>query len=213
MNSPTAKELNYNLKWNEETENIIRQWGELAEIYSYLHEQAHIKNNKRNLRFQIPSIIISTLSGFISMSLSSFALSQTDKNYFSVGIGALNIGVGIISTVLSILKYSELSQKHLQSSVAFKKLHIEIKTELGLERLTRKPISAFLKITKQQFETLVETSPIIDKEIKRKFNTKAKVDFKYLPSELTLKFNPIYVSIDDDKVFEIVDRDSRNNNV
>jgi hypothetical protein len=213
MNSPTTKEVNYNLKWNEETENIIRQWGELAEIYSYLHEQSHIKNNKRNLRFQIPSIIIATLSGFISMSLSSFSISQTDKNYINVGIGALNIFTGIISTILSILKYSELSQKHLTSSVAFKKLHIEIKTELGLERLTRKPISSFLKLTKQQFETLVETSPIIDKQIKNKFNNKAKIDLKYLPSELTLNFHPIYVSVDDDKIFEIVDRDSKSSNI
>ena len=114
---------------------------------------------------------------------------------------------------MSILKYSELSQKHLTSSVAFKKLHIEIKTELGLERLTRKPISAFLKITKQQFETLIETSPIIDKHIKKKFNNKAKIDLKYLPSELTLNFNPIYVSVDDDKIFEIVDRDSHSSNI
>jgi hypothetical protein len=203
MNSPNNNNHN-NLVWCEDTENILRGWGEMASVYSYLHEQSHIYNNRKNLRFQIPSIIISTLSGFISMSLSSFSLSQENKNYFGVGIGSLNIGVGIISTVLSILKYSELSQRHLTSSVLFKKLYIEISTELGLDRMSRKPITNFLKTIKTQYETLIETSPIISKHIISKFNKKADVEIKHLPSEITLKFDKIYIS-NDDKVFQYVE--------
>ena len=139
------------------------------------------------------------------MSLSSFSLSQENKNYFGVGIGSLNIGVGIISTVLSILKYSELSQRHLTSSVLFKKLYIEISTELGLDRMSRKPITNFLKTIKTQYETLIETSPIISKHIISKFNKKADVEIKHLPSEITLKFDKIYISNDDNKVFQYVE--------
>ncbi len=204
MNSPISNQ-NIHLVWSDDTENILRNWGEMASVYSYLHEQSHIFNNRKNLRFQIPSIIISTLSGFISMSLSSFALSQENKNYFGVGIGCLNIGVGIISTVLSILKYSELSQRHLTASVLFKKLYIEISTELGLDRLCRKPITNFLKTIKTQYETLIETSPIVSKHIIEKFNKKAEVEINRLPAEITLKFDKIYVS-NDDKILSISDR-------
>ena len=70
--------------------------------------------------------------------------------------------------------------------------------------MSRKPITNFLKTIKTQYETLIETSPIISKHIISKFNKKADVEIKHLPSEITLKFDKIYIS-NDDKVFQYVE--------
>ena len=195
MNTPSNsnKEEHQNLYWNEPTENILKHWAEISEVYAFLHKQSHLKFHKLNLSFVVPQIILSTLTGFCSLSLTSFNLKEEDKNISQVAIGSINILVGILGTLLSILKYTQLSEQHLNSSLMFEKLHLDIEVELGLPKLSRKSIEPFLRLCKQRFENLVETSPIIQKDIIKKFNRKASINITNLPSVLTHKFEPINI--------------------
>jgi len=195
MNSPSNsnREEHQNLCWDDPTENILKHWAEVSEVYAFLHKQSHLKFHKLNLSFVVPQIILSTLTGFCSLSLTSFNLSEQDKNVSQVAIGSVNILVGILGTLLSILKYTQLSEQHLTASQMFEKLYLDIEVELGLPKLSRKAIEPFLRLCKQRFENLIETSPIIQKDIIKKFHRKASINIENLPSVLTYKFEPVKI--------------------
>jgi hypothetical protein len=190
MNSPSNKEEHINLLWDTHSENILKNWGEISEVYSYLHKASHLKFRKYNLAFVVPQIILSTLTGFCSLSLSSFNLNESQKNISQVSI---NILVGVLGTLLSILKYTQLSEQHLQACQSFEKLHLDIQVELGLPKMNRKPIEPFLRMCKQRFEALVEGSPIVQKDVINKFHSKASINVNNLPSILTNKFEPLNI--------------------
>lgn len=182
------------LIWTSSLENILKEWAELSRIQSFLHSQAHLVYKKKSNAFAIPVIILSTLTGFVSMSLPQFGFSEFDKNVAAVSIGLINIGCGVLQTLSQILKVNELCHSHLQSSSDYENLAIEIEVELRLERHFRKEPTNFLKSSRAKFETLQKSSPIVPGKIRDKFKSRAKVEHKHLPDSISLEFEELHVN-------------------
>jgi len=151
--------------WTPEHENILIEWADKATCYRWLHSKSHLAYNKANTWFTIPVIIMSTLTGTANFAQEKFPPSI--KPYASMGIGAVNIIAGILTTIQQFLKIGELNEAHRVASISWGKFYRNIKVELSKKPGERIPVLQILKTAKEEFDRLMETSPAIsDKTIK-----------------------------------------------
>lgn len=162
----------FEMEWSEEHENILVDWADKAMCYRWLHAQANGKFAIMTRWFTIPVIIISTLTG-----TANFAQERVSPDYiplFVMCVGALNILAGIISTIAQFLKINELNESHRVSSIAWDKFYRNIKIELAKNPRERIPVGQMIKLSKEEFDRLMETSPVIQQDIISKFNNTFK---------------------------------------
>jgi len=154
--------------WSVDHENILVEWADKAMCYRWLHGKANSSFSKKNTWYTIPVIVISTLTG-----TANFAQDRVPAEYqgfFVMTVGAFNILAGIITTIQQFLKITQLNEAHRVSSIAWDKFYRNIKTELAKHPNERLPVIQFLKMCKEEFDRLMETSPVIPEEIIGLFN-------------------------------------------
>tara|TARA_Y100000389_G_scaffold61159_1_gene57235 strand:+ start:958 stop:1827 length:870 start_codon:yes stop_codon:yes gene_type:complete len=159
----------YNAEWNEQHEKILVEWADKAICYRWLHSKSRIKYNTKNTWFTIPVIIMSTLTGTANFAIDR--IPEEYKGWYTVGVGSINIFAGILTTIQQFLKISELNEAHRTSSISWDKFYRNIKLELAKSREERMPAFQMLKMSKEEFDRLMETSPPITESIIRRFNT------------------------------------------
>jgi hypothetical protein len=77
---------------------------------------------------------------------------------------------GIITTIQQFLKITELNEGHRVSSIVWDKFYRKIKVELSKHRDERTDVREFFKSATEEYDRLMETSPVIDKNIIELFN-------------------------------------------
>jgi len=159
-------------EWSPEIENLLSEWAEVALCFSYLHNYSERKYKRKYQHFQIPIIVLSTLTG--TANFANGYVPEDLKGGFSAGVGSLNIFCGILGTLLSFLRYSEIYEGHRISGLAWSKLSRTIEIELSLHDKKRKPCKDFLKVMRAEYDNLLESSPSIDLDIIGLFNKKFK---------------------------------------
>jgi hypothetical protein len=157
--------------WSEEIEDLLSEWGEIAMCYGYLHNYSTRKYKKKYHHLQIPIIVLSTLTGTANFAADSY-VPEDYKQGFSAGVGTLNIVAGIMGTLMSFLRYSEIYEGHRIAALAWSKLSRAIEIELSLHDKKRKPCRDFLKVCRAEYDNLLESSPTIDLDIIQMFNKK-----------------------------------------
>ena len=155
--------------WKPEHNIILSEWADKAMCYRWLHFRSHIRYNTLNIGMTIPVIIISTLTG-----TANFAIDRFNTNYASAIIGGFNILAGIISTIQHFLKISELNESHKVASVSWDKFYRNIKIELTKCPEDRLSVHHMLKIYKEEYDRLMETSPTINDIIIHEFHNTFK---------------------------------------
>lgn len=155
--------------WTSDHEQILVEWADKAMCYRWLHAKAHQSFAKANAWFTIPVIIMSTTTG-----TANFAQDRLPEEYrgmFSMGVGAVNIFAGILTTIQQFLKIGELNEAHRVASIAWDKFYRNTKVELAKAPSERMPVMQMLKHSKEEFDRLMETSPTISEKIIEAFNT------------------------------------------
>jgi hypothetical protein len=156
-----------NYEWSIEHEHILVEWADKAMCYRWLHTRANALFAYLNAWYTIPCIIISTLAG-----TANFAQTRVPAEYqglFSMVVGGVNILGGIISTIQQFLKITQLNEAHRVSSIAWDKFYRNIKIELTKHPNERIAVSHMLKMSKEEFDRLMETSPIIPDSVIAEF--------------------------------------------
>ena len=159
--------------WNKECEILLAEWSEKASCYRWLHGRCEKSYKAWYYCFSIPVIILSTLTGAANVGMDSFVPSES-KSMASAIVGGVNIFAGIISTLQNFLKVAELMEGHRIAGVSWGKLQRNIAIELALDPLRRVKQSDFLKISRSEYDRLIEAGPIIDDGIIKQFNKKFK---------------------------------------
>jgi hypothetical protein len=149
--------------WTKEHEKILIDWGDKAICYRWLHAKSHNRLSKINAYFTIPVIIMSTLTGTANFAQDRVPVSF--QGYYSMLIGFVNIVAGIITTIQQFLKISELNEAHRVSSISWDKFYRKIRVELAKSPNERQNVYDFLKSCTEEFDRLMETSPVIQKHI------------------------------------------------
>jgi hypothetical protein len=160
MSLPT--ELNEHQVWDESVENILSELGDEAQINAYLHKKANEYYTMQNIKYQLPIIVLSAISGtgnFISANFPSYS------QVIVLAVGGLSIFTSIISSVAQFLKVSQLSESHRISYLSWEKFHSNIKFQLNKKRLSRDNIKDFLNVVVPEYQRLKEISSSIPKHI------------------------------------------------
>jgi len=163
-------------EWSPEIEELLAEWAEVALCYQYLHNYSTRKYKRKYHHYQIPIIVLSTLTGTANFAADSY-VPENLKQGFSACVGSLNIAAGIMGTLLAFLKYAEIYEGHRISALAWSKLSRNIEIELALHDAKRKPCKEFLKVMRSEYDNLLESSPNIDLDIINMFNKKFKDDY------------------------------------
>ena len=150
-------------KWTKAHEDVLIDWGDKALCYKWLHMKSHTYYRFYHYMFTIPVIVMSTLTG--TANFAQEKLPTRYKYYAPAFIGCVNIIAGIITTVQQFLHISELNEAHRVSMIAWDKFYRRIKIELSKSSNERQPISEFFLTTSEEYDRLMESSPIIDTKI------------------------------------------------
>ena len=156
------------IEWSIENEEILVEWCDIAQCYKWLNTRAHNRFSFLHAWFTIPTIILSTITGTASFGQS--ALPENIRIYSPVMIGSVNIFIGILTTIQQYLKISELNESHRVMAIAWDKFARNIKIELSKAPSERMDAGHFIKHTRQEFDRLMETSPMVPISVINQFN-------------------------------------------
>jgi hypothetical protein len=110
-----SEEINMEEMWNEYHENVLRQWGEASACYRYMHHRSFLMYKKLSLRFNLPVIVLSTITGTANFAQSTLPVSIQPAAP-SI-IGGLNLIAGLIATIMQFLKVNELDGEPQNSCI------------------------------------------------------------------------------------------------
>jgi hypothetical protein len=164
------------IEWTPEHEQILIEWADKAMCYRWLHAKSNVMYSTLNAWYTIPVIIISTLTGTANFAQERVPLEY--QPFFVMIVGAFNIIAGIVTTIQQFLKITQLNESHRVSSIAWDKFYRNIKIELAKHPLERIDPKQMLKMSKEEFDRLIETSPNIPEKIVQQF----KINFFELES-------------------------------
>lgn len=149
-----SKEITY----NSALERLIAEEAERCAGLAWLHGKAEGYFGIRNNWITLPTIVLSTLVGFLSGSSSSIF---TEPTMASIGIGSVSLFTGVISTIGNYFNFAKRTEAHRIASIQYSKLSRFLSIELTLPKIERIAAKDVLKITKDSIERLMETSPAV----------------------------------------------------
>jgi hypothetical protein len=166
------------IEWTPEHETILIEWADKAMCYRWLHSKSNALYSSLNAWYTIPVIVISTLTGTANFAQERVPIAY--QNYYVMVVGGFNILAGIITTIQQFLKITQLNEAHRVSSIAWDKFYRNIKIELAKHPSERIDVKQMVKMSKEEFDRLMETSPNIPEKIvsqfKSNFNTHNSFD-------------------------------------
>jgi hypothetical protein len=200
-------DTNKEIVWDESIEAIFSELGDEAQINAFLHKKAAEYYTRQNIKYQLPIIVLSALSGsgnFISANFPDYA------NLIVLGIGGVSIFTSIISSVAQFLKVSQLSESHRISYLSWEKFHSTIKFQLSRRKESRDNIRDFLSLVIPEYQRLKEISADIPKHIcdmvKRDKKKLSKMQVPYMLNG----FHPV-IPFKDEEVSDDSDDDENGN--
>jgi hypothetical protein len=172
LTEETADIVSNNIEWTQEHEEILIEWADKAMCYRWLHSKSNALYSNLNTWYTIPVIVLSTLTG--TANFAQDRVPDTYQSYFVMLVGSLNILAGIITTIQQFLKITQLNEAHRVSSISWDKFYRNIKIELAKHPKERIDVKQMIKMSKEEYDRLMETSPAIPEKIivafKEKFN-------------------------------------------
>jgi hypothetical protein len=151
-----------NIQWDDSIEGILSELGDEAQINAFLHKKSHEYYTTQNIKYQLPIIILSAVSGtgnFISTNFPDYSAT------IILAVGGLSIFTSIISSVAQFLKVSQLSESHRISYLSWEKFHSNIKFQLNKRRESRENLKDFLSLIVPEYQRLKEISASIPEHI------------------------------------------------
>jgi hypothetical protein len=164
-------------QWHWAHEDILKEWGEAAACYRYMHYNAFKIFKQKNIHFSLPIIVISTVTGTANFAQTTFPSAW--QQFVPSVIGAMNLFTAILTTVMQFLKINELMESHRVSYVSYAKLARNIRLELSLPISERSQHgSTMVDICGTEYGRLIEQSPILPGSVIRDFEKEFGVQVK-----------------------------------
>lgn len=186
--------------WHPQQERILKTWGEASACYRYMNNHAYLMYKKLSMRFTIPVIVLSTVTGTANFAQGSFPPSM--QSMVPAIIGFMNLVAGLLATIMQFLKVNELMEGHRVASLQYGKLSRTIRLELSLPIEERNyDGSALIESSRAEYDRLIEQSPPIPYEIIRGFEKTFPNDSNFFKPEI-MHIHPIqtFVSEEDLKM-------------
>jgi hypothetical protein len=186
--------------WHPQQEKILKSWGEAAACYRYMHYQAYCSFKNLSMKFTIPLIIVSTITGTANFAQETFP--PTVQPYVPSAIGGLNLITAIATTIMQFLKINELMEGHRVASVQYGKLSRTIRLELTLPLAERTQNGTIMiENMRAEYDRLIEQSPNVPKQMIDAFEREFPDDNAFFKPEI-MHIQPImpFKAIQENKV-------------
>jgi len=158
-------EENQNIEWNAGLEQVIKKEGEQAQSMFVLHNQASKIASRNQDMMMIPSIILQTLTGF---------LSATGGMINPLILGGVSVFTGILSTLISYYKFSAKSEGHRVVALLYLKIYKMVEVELALPKEQRINASKLLDDVRKKISHIQEIAPDIPDSVIETYKKKFK---------------------------------------
>ena len=152
--------------WKSDQEQILKKWADKSLCFKMMHERSYKKYWCLNAWFNIPVIIISTVTGTGNFASGSFG---SNSQYITFIIGGFNLFAGILATIATYTGVAQKLEAHRFSSVAWDKFSRKLQIELAKSRSDRVKAKDFIKQSAEEYDRLIEMSPILQNDIIRWF--------------------------------------------
>ena len=188
--------------WHPSQEKILKTWGEASACYRYMHNHAYLVFKKQSMRFTLPVIILSTITGTANFAQSSFP--ENMRSSAPAMIGGLNLIAGIIATIMQFLKINEMMEGCRVASLQYGKLSRTIRLELSLPIQERScDGSTMIETCRAEYDRLIEQSPPLPYAIIQAFEKQFPDDSEFFKPEI-MHIQPIDMFISEDEMrFEL----------
>ena len=195
------KKADIELVWHDQQENILKKWVEIGSSYRFMHDRAYLKFEQQNLRFALPVIVLSTITGTANFAQASFP--ESWQSYVPLFAGFLNLSASLITTIAQFLRVSELLEGHRAASIAYSKFSRNISVELSLPKDERSASGRdFISQCRMELDRLIEQSPNIPLEIVKLFGKKFEGNAFVKPDILEITGVEVYKDSDKDKLLK-----------
>ena len=177
-------------QWNDEEQKYLNmlctKYDEMADKYMDLYRYMHSKQ----IRYRLPVIIFSSLSGIASFGTSSFPPFM--QRYVSIGVGIVNVGISIIQAYESYIKLNDIVVKSYTISCSLKKLSDRIHVELYIPVNNRiLDGDKYLREVLEEYEKIMADAPPLEFDNKSEFFTMHKELSKEIKEHFMNKDNLI----------------------
>lgn len=158
------------ISWNERLERYFAESGERAHCLSWIHKRCEEVYSYRRNFIDLPVIIGSGIIAFLNAGSSSMFEGQAQTSSIALGVGSL--AVGVLNTLGSYFGWAKRAEGHRISSIQYGRLYRFLSIEMSLPRDERMNPSELLKYTKDNYDRLQETSPLIPRSVIAEFHRK-----------------------------------------
>jgi len=163
-NHTDGSALNTNITdWNTGLEEVLRKEGEEGAAMFYMHNRSSVLATRNNDIINIPSIILQTVTGF---------LSATGGMVPPLALGAISVFTGVLSTLLSYYKFSARAEAHRMSAQLYLKIYKKIEIELSLPIEQRMAPTKLLEEVRDKLARVGEVAPDIPETVLNEYKTK-----------------------------------------
>ena len=186
--------------WHPQQDKILKAWGEAAACYRYMHYQAYCSYKNLSMKFTIPLIIVSTVTGTANFAQETFPPSV--QPFVPSAIGGLNLITAIATTIMQFLKINELMEGHRVASVQYGKVSRTIRLELTLPLSERTQNGTnMIENMRTEYDRLIEQSPNVPKQTLDAFEREFPDDNAFFKPEI-MHIQPInpFKAIEENKV-------------
>jgi hypothetical protein len=182
-----------NISWNAALETLIAHEAERCSGLSWLHGECEVYFSYRTNMIALPVIILSTVNGFLSGSSQMIFSNPTSS---SIGIGAVSLFTGVLSTLGSYFAWAKRTEAHRISAIQYKKISRFLTIELSLPKNERINARDILKLAREQIERLLEISPAVPEIIQAKYKEKFKDITDVSHPEIISGLNKVFINTD-----------------
>jgi len=160
--------------WNGSQEDLMKSISERSNCMRWLHTQCSIYFENVNFYLTIPNVVISTLNGGFTMSLTALFPNGDQQKAATTIIGLISIFSAMLITMNQYIKSQQMMESHRSAGLGCGKLHRMISNELALRRDQRTNALDYLKYVRMEQDRLESTSPSILPHIIARFNIQFK---------------------------------------
>jgi hypothetical protein len=135
------------VSWSSQLEEYFASTGEKAHCLSWIHKRAEEMYAQRRTWIDLPVIIISSITGFLSVGSSTMF---GDTELASIGLGVASLVVSVLNTTGSYFAWAKRAEGHRISSIQYARLFRFLCIEMALPRDERMSPKDLLKMVKDQ---------------------------------------------------------------
>jgi hypothetical protein len=161
----TPRQSSDTVEWGIGIEEVLRKEGEEAESLFWAHNRASVRASLNNDIINIPSIILQTITGF---------LSATGGLVPPLALGAFSVFTGVLSTLLSYYKFSARAEAHRMSAQLYMKIYKKIEIELSLPPEQRVQANKLLEEVRDKLARVAEIAPDVPETVIAEYKVKFK---------------------------------------